>query len=68
LNEEAMDQILKASYEYIYAFEVLDDEVMPLGYDDKKWDEYCDKIICDYKMAIRLWAEIMMYADRVVSC
>ena len=64
--EEAINQILNASYEYLYTFEVVDTGAMPLEYDDIGWDEHCDTVTHEFKAAIRLWAEIMKYADRVV--
>lgn len=58
--EQAVDQILKATKEYLYYYEVIEmsSEEVP----QKIVEEIDDKM----KKATRLWAVIMCYCDRVV--
>lgn len=60
--ERAIHRILKATSEYLYFYEELDMYSEELAEDD------IVHIQNKMKVATRLWAEIMPYADRVVAC
>ena len=55
-------RFLKATSEYLYFYEELDMYSEELAEDD------IVHIQNKMKVATRLWAEIMPYADRVVAC